>query len=122
VAVGVWWRRLEPHVMEIHGFHAVLHYSLGRHGDYFSMLSRESVAGTPPPTNEEELAPQPEGACCAQCPCKGRCTVSRAESAPGTASRMKPPYHPMHRGWLRQWIRRDSLTAGRCWRSRHQRA
>ncbi len=48
--------------MEIHGFHAMLHYSLGRHGDYFSMLSRESVAGTPPPTNEEELAPEPEGA------------------------------------------------------------
>ena len=69
VAGGLVIRRLEPRVMEIHGFHAMLHYSLGAHGDYFSMLSREAVCGAacPPPLNHEELAPQPDGARCSCC-------------------------------------------------------
>ena len=42
--------------MEIHGFHAMQHYAVGPNGDYYSMVSRESVAGVAASSKEEEIA------------------------------------------------------------------
>jgi hypothetical protein len=47
--------------MEIHGFHAMQHYAVGPNGDYYSMVSRESVAGVAASSKEEEIAPSFEG-------------------------------------------------------------